>query len=104
MTDEKCESAEPQEELTMKQQISQLDEQKKKAFYKYTKWKYSLYNEKNITSKTQFKLMERHFKEYQACSMMQEVSDKPPTAAIKKTQSKPRIQSAKSGVSRQRNY
>ena len=84
----------------MKQQIGLLDDQKKKAFYKYSKWKYSLYNDKNIAFKAQFKLMESHFKEYQACSMHPENSEKPPTAAIKKTQSKPRIQSAKSGVSR----
>lgn len=100
MTDEKDSGDQAEEELSLKQQIAQLDEQKKKAFYKYTKWKYSLYNEKNVTSKTQFKLMEKHSKEYQACSMTADNSEKPPTVGIKKTQSKPRIQSAKSGISR----
>ena len=64
MTDEKDSIDQAEEELTLKQQIALLDEQKKKAFYKYTKWKYSLYNEKNVTSKTSFKLMEKHYKEY----------------------------------------
>lgn len=92
-----------EEELSLKHQISLLDENKKKAFYKYKKWKYSLYSEKNVKSNSQFQFIENHYKEYHACSIVTDQNEKPPSAAIKKNQSRPRIQSAKSGISHQRN-
>ena len=73
-----------------------LDEPRKKAFYRYYRWKNSLTNEKNVKHSSFMKLMMDHNTEYQICCTIQE--DKPPL--MRRNYS--RIQSAKSGVSNAR--
>ena len=67
--------------LSIKQQVAKLDEQKKKAFFRYYRWKNSLYNERNISADDSFKLLAQYHKEYMACCTTQEKEekvDKPP--------------------------
>ena len=81
--------------ISIKEQVMKLDEPRKKAFYRYYRWKNSLANDKNIKSEHSWKLMLDHNSEYQICCTIQEREEKPPL--MRKSYS--RIQSAKSGVS-----
>jgi hypothetical protein len=55
-----------------------LDDQRKKAFFRYYKWKNSLLNEKNIKTNGEWKLLMDHNIEFVACCTVVEKEDKPP--------------------------
>ena len=58
----------PEKEMvSIKEQVMKLDEPRKKAFYRYYRWKNSLANDKNIKSEHSWKLMLDHNTEYQIC-------------------------------------
>jgi len=44
-----------------------LEENKKRAYFRYKKWLYSLYNEKNINFAATHELVMLHNDEFQAC-------------------------------------
>jgi hypothetical protein len=47
----------PKREFTLKEQITKLDDPRKKAFFKYHRWKNSLLNEKNVKCDSDWKLL-----------------------------------------------
>jgi hypothetical protein len=82
----------PERELTLKEQVMKLDDPRKKAFFRYHKWKNSILNEKNVKHADDWKLLLEHNQEFVACCTNVEKEEKPPL--LKKSYS--RIQSAKS--------
>ena len=66
--DDNVEIDTPKKELSMKEQINKLYDPRKKAFYRYKKWKNSLLNEKNVKTEAIWKLLMDHNSEYQVCS------------------------------------
>lgn len=51
-------------ELTFKEKFKLLDEQKKKAFQKYMRWKFSFYNATNISYAKKNSVLMQHDQEF----------------------------------------
>ena len=59
------ETESPEKEiLSIKEQVMKLDEPRKKAFYRYYRWKNSLANEKNVKHEMCMKILMEHNTEY----------------------------------------